>query len=425
MWARAAGAVRILRIDSWDGAPGGAQDYIREVSRELASLGHTTHIVQIGGRSDDRLSDTVYRIARASSRIGRLGEDVLAGDVVEGTLAQAVRELNPDLISLHHFDARFASIARYLRTLDVPLVFAAHDAELVCPISTLVRPGGIICDGGVRLRCLFTGCHVGLGGAYNLWQTRVFDSAIRGRVRAYLCPSRSLTDYLHLNGYRPALHLPSFSRIPPEVRRAAPAQPGPDLPPSVGYIGRLEWYKGVADLIQAIPALARRVPEVRIEIAGTGPLEAALRQLAARLRVSDRIRWHGHVSGEAKERWFSNVHVVAFPSSMWENFGLVALEALARERPVVGSRIGGIPEIVEDGVCGRLVPPASPDRLAEALGDLLLDPVTARRVGEAGRRRVLEMFTPELHVQRLLKVYRQVLEGKRFDSGIEADSVGG
>ncbi len=412
--------MRILRVDSWDGSPGGAQEYVSEVTEELRRRGHESRFVQITSDGTRAGPPDGAPLGRSTGRLARLGEDIVPREDSVRHFRTVIREFAPDLVSLHHFDARFASVARALREMDVPLVFAAHDAELVCPISTLVRPGNILCDGGVRFRCLFTGCHVGLGGPYNLWQTRIFDGALRDRVRAYLCPSRSLTDYLHANGYRPALHLPSFARIPAEVRERPPPPPPAGLPPTVGFIGRLEWYKGVEDLLRASALLAQRVPDLRIDIAGDGGLGPKLRRLATDLGIAERVTWRGRVRGTAKEDWFRSVHVVAFPSNMWENFGLVALEALVRARPVVGTRIGGIPEIVEDGVSGFLVPIGSPTALADRFGRLLADPDLAHRFGETGRAHVLERFTPEIHLKRLLTVYEAVLESRRLVSGSAA-----
>lgn len=413
--------MRILRIDSWDGVPGGAQEYVSEVTSELARRGHPSRVLQLTGERATLPPPVGMHIPVDADRLGRTGRDVIPDAALGATVRLAVKEFSPDLVSLHHFDARFATLASELSQLRIPLVFAAHDAELVCPISTLVRPGGIVCDGGVRFRCLFTGCHVGLGGPYNLWQTRVFDRRLRPKIRAYLCPSRSLRDYLDSNGYRPALHLPSFARIPEAVRTSPPPLPDDRAPPTVGYLGRLEWYKGVHDLIAAFASLRRRWPTARLDIAGDGPFRPSLERLARSLGVADGLVFRGRLDGVAKEEWFRGVHLLAAPSNMWENFPLVALEALVRGRPVVGTRIGGIPDIVDDGESGVLVPIERPDLLAEGIGRLLSQPDRLKAMGSVGRERVLARFTPERHLDRLLAVYEAVLQGRPIRTG-DADA---
>ncbi|HEY6238031.1 MAG TPA: glycosyltransferase [Thermoplasmata archaeon] len=413
-------AMRILRVDSWDGRPGGGQEYVRSVADELEAHGHPQRLLQLVSGDDGRAAADERRFDLPTARTGRLATDLGASDRFDSFFAAEVESFRPDLVHVHHFDAAFVPLARALGRVEVPVVFTAHDAELVCPISTLIRPGGIVCEGGVLPRCLFTGCHVGLGGPYNLLQRRVFDATVAPSIRAYLCPSSLLTRYLHELGYRPAVHLAPFARIPERVRASAYPPPEPGLPPTIGYIGRLEPYKGVHDLLAAVALLASELPNVRLRIAGEGPFRRALEAQARRLGLTDRIRWDGPVDGAAKEEWFRSVHVVAVPSSAWENFGLVALEALTRGRPVVASNFGGLPDVVQDGETGRLVGIARPDELAAALRETLGDPARAVRWGTEGRRRALERFTPERHVEGLLAVYSEVLAGRPIASGSEA-----
>jgi glycosyltransferase involved in cell wall biosynthesis len=411
--------MRILRIDSWDGRPGGAQEYVRTVSNELATRGHPQRIVQVVSvpRPDARVDERVVVVPARGLR--RRAEDLLAAPEFERALRGEIRDFQPDVLHLHHFDALFGPLAKLLDDVDVPIVFTAHDTELVCPISTLLRPGNIVCDGGVRFRCLFTGCHVGLGGPFNLWQGRVFDRQVQPKVRAFLCPSRRLARYLFDNGYRPAIHLAPFVELPAEV----PSAPYPfrsDGVPTIGFLGRLEPYKGVQLLVDAVGRLTKRVPALRLEIAGEGPYRETLEQLVNRSGLADRVRFHGDVRGAAKEDWFRGIDALVVPSTAWENFGFVAVEALARGRPVVASDFGGLPDIVDDRESGRLVPVGDPTRLADALEDLLSDRDRARRWGLEGRRRVMERFTPARHVEGLLRVYDAAIRGERLESEVGA-----
>jgi glycosyltransferase involved in cell wall biosynthesis len=336
-----------------------------------------------------------------------------------------VRTFSPDLIHLHRFDAMFTPIARAVSALEIPVVFTAHDAELVCPISTLIRPGGVVCEGGVRPRCMFTGCRVGWGLPYNLWQTQVFDRELAPRIAAYLCPSTLLATYLHENGYRPAIHLPPFARIPESIRAGPYPPPRASEPPTIGYLGRLEPYKGVQDLLRAVTLLAPTEPGVRLTVAGDGGYRGTLERLAHDLGISERVSWRGDLRGADKEAWFRTIDVLAVPSNAWENFGLVALEALTRGRPVVATDFGGLPDVVQNGETGRLVPVSDPPALAEALAEILADRGRAAAWALEGRRRALERFTPELHVERLLAVYRAVLAHRPFGSPMEAASLAG
>jgi glycosyltransferase involved in cell wall biosynthesis len=415
--------MRVLRIDSWEGDGGGGQEYVRSVSDELTQRGHPQHLLNLVTRRPASPRPDEEFVLTAPTPRARLAADLGADASLDRALRAAVSSFRPDLVHLHRFDAMFTPIARSLSSLDLPVVFTAHDAELVCPISTLILPGGEVCEGGVRPRCMFTGCRVGWGVPYNVWQTRVLDRELAPRIAAFLCPSALLATYLHRHGYRPAIHLPPFARIPDAVRTAAYPPPEASEPPTIGYLGRLEPYKGVQDLLQAMALLAPTESAVRLTIAGDGSFRAALEQLARTLGVSDRVVWRGDLRGPEKEEWFRTIDVLAVPSNAWENFGLVALEALTRGRPVVATEFGGLPDVVQDRETGRLVPVSDPPALAEALAETLADRGRAAAWAKEGRRRSLERFTPELHVERLLAVYRAVLARQQFDSPMEARSL--
>lgn len=416
--------MRVLRIDSWDGRPGGAQEYVRTVADRLAALGHPQRLLQVVSepRPEARPDERVVVVPAAGIR--RRTADLWAAPSFERALREELGSFRPELIHLHHFDALFGPLARILDDVDVPIVFTAHDTELVCPISTLLRPGNVVCDGGVRLRCLFTGCDVGLGGPFNLWQTRVFDRRVQPNVRAFLCPSLRLTQYLYDNGYRPAVHLPPFVELPAEIPSAPYPFPAGE-PPTVGFLGRLEPYKGVQVLLEAVRALGPRHPGLTLQVAGEGPYRPALETLAGTLGLSDRVRFLGDVRGPAKEAFFRGIHVLAVPSVAWENFGFVAVEGLARGRPVVATDFGGLPDIVQDRESGRLVPVADAPALAEGIHDLLSDLPRAEGWALEGRRRVLDRFTPQRHLTALLAVYEAVLRGDRLDSrlGVPVDAA--
>ena len=417
--------MRVLRIDSWEGDSGGGQVYVRSVSDALNALGHPQRVLNLVPRTPDATQPDEQFVRTGPTARQRLVADLGADTAFERAFHEAVRTFEPDLVHLHRFDVMFTPIARALSAVNIPVVFTAHDAELVCPISTLILPDGAVCEGGVRPRCMFTGCRVGGGGPYNLWQRRVFDRQLAPKISAFLCPSTLLTTYLHRHGYRPAVHLPPFARIPDAVRAGPYPPTRSDTPPTVGYLGRLEPYKGIQDLLRAVALLAPNEPGVRLTIAGDGPFRRALEHQAHSLGITDRVTWRGDLRGAEKEEWFRSIDVLAVPSSAWENFGLVALEALTRGRPVVATAFGGLPDIVQDRETGRLVPVADPPALAEALADVLADKERAATWAEAGRRRCLVRFTPEVHVERLLAVYRSVLDHRSLGSPVEAVTLVG
>jgi glycosyltransferase involved in cell wall biosynthesis len=140
-------------------------------------------------------------------------------------------------------------------------------------------------------------------------------------------------------------------------------------------------------------------------IAGTGTLQAALKAQAATLGIAERVHFIG---------WRTDVQAlmaqfeVFLAPSLWEGFGLVFLEAMGQARPVISTRVSSIPEVVEDGVTGLLVPPCDGQAIAGVLERLLNDPACGQRMGEAGRTRLAQVFTPERMIAQTIDVYRSL-----------------
>ena len=178
--------------------------------------------------------------------------------------------------------------------------------------------------------------------------------------------------------------------------------------PVVLTVGRLLEYKGQRHLVDAVPELAARFPDLQVVVLGAGPLHAALAEQAAALGVADRV----HLPGFRPDAraLLDAADVFALPSRQ-EAMPLAALEAMDAGLPVVATRVFGSAEVVADGETGLLVRPGDPRALAGALGELLADRERAARLGRAGRRRYLERYTSDRMARDTLVVYRDVLAG--------------
>jgi glycosyltransferase involved in cell wall biosynthesis len=172
--------------------------------------------------------------------------------------------------------------------------------------------------------------------------------------------------------------------------------------PRLLCIGRLIPVKGHLVLLRALAQARAREPALVLEIAGQGPLEPALKAYAKELGLSGAVRFLGYVS--PIQAAIEGAAAVVVPS-LGEGFGMVALEAMERGRPVIASDVGGLPEIVADGETGFVVPAGDAEALADAMVALASDLPRAAAMGEAGRRRALESFTQERSTQAIEKLY--------------------
>jgi glycosyltransferase involved in cell wall biosynthesis len=172
-------------------------------------------------------------------------------------------------------------------------------------------------------------------------------------------------------------------------------------------VGRLVPIKGHDTLLHAFAAAVRSVPGLTLEIVGAGPLRSGLESLARELRIDAAVTFAGRALPIAPA--YERSAIVVVPSR-GEGFGMVALEAAERGRAVIASSVGGLPEIVEDGVTGLLVPPGDVERLAAAITGLATDPDRVAELGDAARRRALREFTLERCADRTNQLYRAALD---------------
>jgi glycosyltransferase involved in cell wall biosynthesis len=186
--------------------------------------------------------------------------------------------------------------------------------------------------------------------------------------------------------------------------------PAPDWPRDDGYIlfvGRFVAQKGVDVLLKAFAAVLQRCAEARLLIVGDGDLELYFRRVAHHLGFPHRASFIGWQTGSMLVEMYQKAQFVVVPS-YYEPFGIVALEAMACGRPVIAARVGGLEEIIEDGVQGYLTPKGDHLRMAQRMVDLLLNPARREAMGQAGRTWSAQ-FSWEKVGEATLAVYRDIV----------------
>ncbi|MFN8600728.1 MAG: N-acetyl-alpha-D-glucosaminyl L-malate synthase BshA [Candidatus Binatia bacterium] len=215
--------------------------------------------------------------------------------------------------------------------------------------------------------------------------------------------SRALADAaVAVFGVAPPHVIPNF--VDPDAFRPCAAISGADRPErTLLHVSTLRPVKRAADCVDVLTRVADRTP-CRLLIVGDGPDAATVRDRAAKLGVADRVELAGEQLRVAD--FLARADVLLMPSAS-ESFGVAALEAMSCGVPVVASRAGGVPEVVEDGVCGRLLPVGDVDGMASAILGILADRHRARAMGEAGRRIAVERFDVTRIVPRYASFYRE------------------
>jgi glycosyltransferase involved in cell wall biosynthesis len=246
------------------------------------------------------------------------------------------------------------------------------------------------------------------------------DRTVGALAHRQIAISRGLARYLaETEGFSE----PDFEIVHYGIAPGPEPAPYPGDPPRFLCVGRLIPIKGHIVLLRAFRQALNRRPDLRLDIAGRGVLEHGLKDLARELDLLHAVRFLGHVT--PIQQAVEDSYAVVVPS-LGEGFGMVALEAMERARPVIAASIGGLEDLVREGKTGLLVPPGESAPLAEAMLDLAHDPARAAAMGAAGRTRALERFPEDRCTERTEEVYRYWLAERQngsFSSAAAASSA--
>lgn len=320
-------------------------------------------------------------------------------------IARLVDTARPDVAHAHNVYHHLSpAIFPALKERGVPLVMTAHDLKLACPAYLMLSHGKVCerCRGGRIHNVLLHRC---MKGSVPLSGLVMLETLVHRTLGLYsstldriVTPSHFLRNKLIEWGWEAGrlVHIPNF------VDLEKPRAEDTDESDAYVYVGRLSQEKGVATLIRAAAAAG-----VRLVIAGTGPDESKLRALAE--ETGGDVSFAGYLTGADLERLVSSSRAVVLPSECYENAPMSILEAYAARRPVVGARIGGIPELVRPGETGLLAASGDVEDLAERLVEMdQLGSSGRAQMGEAGHAWAAGAFSRSHYLDRTTSLYREL-----------------
>jgi glycosyltransferase involved in cell wall biosynthesis len=386
--------------------------YVHDINRHLARRGHSVTVVTPGNQSlpasesfdgvnvirfpMELPADLTYgRVAQTRvNYLGKIARIVVMSHYLQeqyrATMA-AAREQGADVIHAHWAIPTGPAAVRVARRLGIPSVITMHGGDVYVnpeqgydfPTRWYVRPA---------LR----------------WTLRKANAltAITEDCRQHALRAGADASSIRLvfNG----TDLGRFS--PVEHRNGAP---DPRFGAHMVFACRqLFPRKGIRFLIEAAALLKPRFPDLKVVVAGDGFERPELVRLAAELGIADDVTFLGWVPNIELPPYYRAAAVSVIPS-LEEGFGIPAAEAMGCETAVVASDAGGLPEVVENGVTGLVVPRGDSSALAGAIGALLADPERRRRMGQAGRERALRLFDWDRTAAQFEQIYREVGAGAR------------
>ena len=381
-------------IFTWEFPPniyGGAGVHAKYIATSLAKLIDVEvrtleegPIPDLPGLAVRRYRPTLKPIGLPDPKVSK------ALEVLSFNMNMVADPIDSEIVHTHTWYTNFAG-ALAKRTYGAKLVATVHSLEPLRPWKREQLGAGYDLSSWMEREGL-TGCDAIIA---------VSADMKKDILKCYDVPAKSVA-VIH-NGVDPAKYHPQEGTANLGRGSASLAKFGIQKP-FVFFVGRLTRQKGVFDLVNAMDHVPR---EVTLVLATGKPdtpeIEDELRRM---LKKMPRVVWIRDMLEDPDLVSLYNEAAVFACPSVYEPFGIINLEAMACETPVVATRVGGIKEVVVDGETGLLVPPGDPVRLGKAITKVIEDPKLAARMGKAGRKRVLQNFTWDRIAEKTLKLYR-------------------
>jgi glycosyltransferase involved in cell wall biosynthesis len=384
--------------------------YVHDINRHLVRQGHKVCVVT-PGRPGAPARETFDGVEVVRFPF-ELPEDLTYGRVAQSKVTEAAK-LNRLFIMARYLLAQYRHSVKEGRRFR-PHIVHGHWAiptgpALIAAARTLKVPSVITLHGG--------DVYVNVAEGYDFptrWYVRPVLAWTLRRASALTAISEDCREHaLNAGAYESSI---SVVMNGADLRRFSPAPPdaGEDRsfgPRMIFACRQLFPRKGIRFLIEAVAKLRPKYPDISLIIAGDGFERPVLEKLAQDRGLADRTQFLGWVANKNLPQYFRSCAVSVIPS-LEEGFGIPAAEAMGCDAPVVASDAGGLPEVVEDGVTGFVVPKGDTDALTDAIDRLLADAELRSKMGKAGRARALARFDWDRTVEQFSRVYERVISGK-------------
>lgn len=407
----------ILHVNKFFDFHGGAEVYLHELMEAQMRAGHRVHVFATkkpgtAPHPDERYSPTYHAFNLFEGPLTDMKKafSYLWNREARRYFSRMLDEVKPDVVHLHNlYHHLSSSLLAEIRARGVPCIQTLHDYKLACPNYKMYTQGSPCerCKNGsytqaIKYRCMGSSFAANALAAAEMQLTKA-TMAYEKTVQMFACPSQFMHDKMAEWG-EPASKLRVV--LNPTHMPAKPAVGGGGY---LLYAGRLSPEKGVDTLIRGIASL----PLLPLWIAGRGPEEARLRQLADELGAHH-VRFLGFQPPEELAKLRSSAEAMVLGTKMYENASGVILEGLASGLPCFATNVGGNPELIQEGETGWLLPPDDPDAWKQAfVAFQQLSPERRRGVGKKARAFIEGGRTWGRHLAQLEQLYEECIHGRR------------
>lgn len=405
----------VLSINKYYWKKGGSESVFFSEKDMLESAGHTVIPFSMHGKQNEKTPYSIYFTNEVDySKLGIKNRLLSASKIIysvdaKNKIQMLLSEYSPNISHFHIFQHQISpSVFGPLRKMGVPIILTLHDLKPICPNYKNYVNGKVCeaCNGRKFYNCLLNKCTKGstLGSLVNMVEMYFhYAMGYYQNVDRFIAVSRFYKQKMVEAGFpeKQIDYLPNYidvTTFDPSVRDKG----------YILYFGRLSEEKGVSTFLDA----AMKNKDISHFVVGAGPLEEWLKHKADESGLEN-VRFFGFKQGDELRKLLSESTCVVIPSEWYENCPMTVLEAFAAGRPVIGSDIGGIPELIENNVDGFVFEPGNAESLSDHIKWIWENRSMAREMGLQGRRKVEQKFNVEAHYQGLISIYNSVLNNAK------------
>ena len=321
-------------------------------------------------------------------------------------IQQLINRTNPDLAHIHLIYHQISpSILPIIKEAGIPIIQTLHDYKPICPTYSLVSKNRICerCKGKRFYNAVFQKCNhdsISFSGINSLEMYLHHSLGWYDIPDIFITPSEFMRNKLIEFGMPPdkLVHIPNFV----DPKKFKPSQHSEDY---FVYIGRLVPIKGLITLLEAMKKVKGTI---RLLLIGDGPQRNELEKITQDLSLRN-VEFLGKLDFQELINVVKLSKFNVLPSEVYENCPMAVLESMALGKPVIGSNIGGIPELIIDGEDGLLFETGNTDDLAEKLNWMIGNPKSSSEMGINARKKIEQVYNPENHYQKVIRLYDELL----------------
>ena len=403
--------LNILSVNKFFWQKGGSETVFFGEKKLLESHGHSVVPFSMKDTKNQTSSYSKYFVSNVNYETRDIFEkakaacNVIFSFEARNQMKKLLANEKIDIAHFHIFQHQISpSVFGPIQNANVPIILTLHDFKPICPTYLLYTQNDICeaCKGGKFYHCVLNKCTKNSSSKSLINMIEMYFHNMMGYyqgVDRYIAVSQFFLKKMVEYGFpeEQIVHIPNF--IDTTRFSYSRSDQGYAL-----YFGRLSEEKGIDVLLDA----SSQCPEIPLIIAGTGPEQEELERKSKVLGASH-IRFVGFQKDAQLKKLILDASFSILPSKWYENCPMSVLESLAVGTPVIGSRIGGIPELIREGVDGLNFEPNSSFDLAEKMRSLWSNPKGRTEMGQNGARKISDTYTPEKHYERLVQEYKRVL----------------